>query len=333
MDVPKMLNYPADTSTKSGVVVSTTGLGFPTVNGINNLLGYVMGGLKGFGYNDWATIPTNKDLTLRLKSFRHPNADALGCSYFVFNESVDTICTVGLTAGTGTQVTNDHYAPTTTTADGTMLHLDHIVAEWDGEDSGICDIEIDVQNGHLITWSIYDIPRASLASTDTRATPMDDTHAAIRLGDGGHIAESDTTGPHGWTQLIYDAWDNCRHNIFCWARDDSEARTTGSASWTEILQYAVIKHRGRRKKSTVSKVDSDWYMYTWCDAGVTYDLRVESTQGVVDLSGLTNTTGAWTSVFANVGIDATADETIELYAKRTAGAGNIYISACVGIED
>lgn len=337
MIVPAYFPVIPASAVKVAQPTSSLSIGIPAVNGTNHLLGHCLGGPRILQNCQGPASANGGTVTYRFKSYRHPNCDYVAVFVFVSATISQGTSTIQVQAGTGTAKTRT-YVP----GDYSTIDVPFIVP-WHSSDSGDAQITVTcAANINVASISAFDLPRLHIESTDTRLSTHDDTHTRIGVEEGNYLAESDTCGPHGMVQRIEDAWDEYQPQIVAWSEDcgsTTNAFTTTSASYVNILGGTVgaFQHRARQKKSGTTTATSRWHIYSWCESGTSteYQLRVTSSTGgsAVESAALSNTTGSWQTALSNVAIDNTADDDLTVDVKRTAGTGEVYVTAISGIED
>ena len=214
---------PASRDVRVARPVSSLRLGVPVAHGANHLLGHVLGGQRHLQVI--GGVPATRTDTARIYTYRHPNCDYIDVLIRIAGDAAQTTWSVTVTAGGGTPVT---IAPGGEATAGTIYS---IRAPWDSDDTGYQEITVAYEDVAIRMLAIYDVPRASLGSGDTRAELSDATHRRISLMADGYVAESSTSGPNGLTDLVRSAWSGYYPQVVSWWTHSSAPVTSGAGSF------------------------------------------------------------------------------------------------------
>lgn len=290
---------------------------------INHVYAYLLGGQRVLQH--CYSTPTDTDDTLTYEVHRHPLCDYVDLEIVVSTAGASqTGWVLTVQAGTGTSVT---------ATPGYLLEGSDVIrlrAPWDSNDTGLCTITITYKHISPRTISIYDVPRASIASTEGGVHLHDGTYHRVGLRADAYIADSATAGPQALVQEIEDAWSAYRPQILALALSESDKLTTTSGTFEDLLSYD-IRYKARSRKSTASTVDSDWVIYAAVSGGATYELKVTSSTDSVTLTGLT-TAATTRRLLSGMAIDATGYDTdIAVQGRISSGSGTLSVYTICGI--
>ena len=312
-------------SVKVAKPVSFLDIGNPTVEGVNWLEGYLLGGLRAFTNCD--DEPSTTSPTLRYWTYRHPNCDHVDVYVRLKQTVAQSTANIVCTAGSGTSVTfNVRVAA--------YLESEFVLrCPWGSTDAGWQEITVVCTDVAVASLTIYDVPRPTLGSGEDRLDYIDPTNRYVRTAEGWAIAASDEAGPLGMIQEILNAWDNYVPQVCSWSVDESNAPTVSAGSWTNLFGAEVVWDHQCRQKKAEGTNPCTFKLRTKCAAGITYDLRISSSVGsdTVTLTGLTNTAYA-VQTLPNLNVSAQSTDTLTVEARVTAGSGNISVSSFAGCE-
>jgi hypothetical protein len=315
---PTICPEPASADMKVGRPVSAYGLGMSVMDACNHLLGNILGGLKVIQNSNGN--PSVTDPAYNYKIYRHPNCDYVDIRVLFDFTSTQAGSWTGR-AGTGAVQTRTFHSW------GVVDGWRSVRCAYDSADTDDVRIQLSFTNCQPLCISIYDVPRDELGSADKRVNTIDTTHSRIGCISESFLAESDDTGPHRMIAAVEEAWDECKPQIIGWSVDESNAFSTASGSYVDVLGGAPINHQCKAKKSGTTDTATEWYVWAWADAGTTYALEVSSSVSgdSAEITGLTNTSGSFQSAISCDGAND-QDETFLVKAKVTAGAGKAYVA-------
>ena len=321
VSVPDFFQVPSSIQTKVGRAVSSLSIGLPCQNGCNYLLGNSLGGLRAMGSCD--TSSKTASPTMRFKTYRHPNCSHLGV--FVIGSAGTSGGTIDVTVGTG--ATESGYV-----APGSgYLNSVFLVAPFGSSDSGDVEVLLEVSDLSIRSYSVFDMPRAALESTDDAVFGCDSTYSRIGQIESLYLAESDETGPHGIIQQVNNSWDYYNPQIITWAEDTTNAFSTTSTSYVDLFAGS-LRHTCRQKKSGTTTTDTRWHIYSKCSSGSTYKIYIYSGTDDYETADLNNSSYAWQSAIT-IGGDNSGTDNYYVQVKRTSGTGTIYVAGVSGIEE
>jgi hypothetical protein len=302
---------------------STTRVAIPVQTAINHLNGHILGGLRHASTGESAETTTAHFMT-----YRHPNCDFLRVTVSA-TVATTQASTIAVKIGQGPVETyNDPEY-------GVTDNWEVFFPQFSTVDSGWTTAIVSTANRVISSLSIWDEPRAELATGDDRVEHEDSTNPDVNLTTWGAIGASTEAGPKAMIQETIDAWDNYKPQMVSWWADT--ALEVNSTSWTDPFGGQRFLAKSRQKKSETTN-KARFFVRAYCDAATTYSLRVTSSNpgassDTVTITGLTNTTEAWVAPIKSVDVDATTESDLTLEAQRTAGSGKIYIRAWSGGEE
>ena len=152
----------------------------------------------------------------------------------------------------------------------------------------------------------------------------------VGIAEGQAIADSLLGGPTGLVHSVNNAWNLYYPQLLSFS---CHYLITSSASYDNLLDEDFILCARNRQKTDESSFPSRWWVYSKCDSGCTYSLRIACSGGNVEKTGLTNTSYAWTADtdLDDLDILTGSYDTIEIAAKKTAGTGGVYVKAVSGV--
>jgi len=314
MRVPVRPEAPEDVDCRTGRPTSSLRLSMKMVNGINHQAGYVLGGLRHHQQYGGTGSPGGSDHEIVIRLWRNPNCDYIDVWLLL---SLTSMTPASITAQAGSGSSQLIIIDSDVTTERELV----IRLPWDSSDSGYENVTIDTNSNDVKCSSIWDVPREELGSGDDGAELLDGTYSTIGLTEGRAIAESDTSGPDGLAQELYDAWDNHRQMGATWWSPYSV--WTNSTSWTNpFTDDFTFPHRGRALRA--SETTRYYSVFVRCsfDGTGTYQVRCTSSNGTVTSTTYSNATKAWIEL-EDVEVNCDSDDELEIEVRRYSGTGYV----------
>ncbi len=326
--VDSVTALPADADCAIGEPVSTTQLGHPIAVSANHAIGYLLGGLR---HCQRAFTPQSTAGTARIYSHRHPNCEYIDVFAVLEGPLSQNPWCISVQAGNG--VTQSVSSVDSSFIPGSM----RIRAPWAASDAGTEAITVTTVQKSIRALAIYDVPRETLSTGDTRVDSFDSTYPRIGILPERALAASASAGPLALVDTVTSAWEDHRPQHMSWWTWETEAKSTDASSYggagaaSDFLGVPIY-FRARQKTSGQNRGTVTFSIYCWTTDGDTVgELQVSSANPGAGADG-SNLSAQFSGSTPGrrdieVEVDCTTDASILIEAKVVSGAGDVFISA------